>query len=360
MNSIRPRTLSDYLSSIRRRKLLIGVTTLVVVTASAIAIKRLPNIYESSTFILVDWPSSEMVSSEHPTADLQHRLSTVRQQVTSRTRLQTLIDKHGLYRDMAGQPEDSIIARMRSEIDVEVTSSRPDATEAFTISYRARDPLIARAVTYDLADQLIQENVKNLQSEASGESDVLRQRAIELSAELHQLEMKSPWLINLKEDSPAVPIQTGGGRGGPAPEAVRTHAIAVGGIKDQQYKLDQQIADQDRRIADQQRIVERQKKNPAVHDTPAYGGLVAKRAELQGQKDNLINRQGLTDKHPRVIGIQDQIAAVNRAIADMQREESGRVTQSAEERELASLHAERNRIKVELEVAGRELDRQAI
>jgi len=94
MNSIRPRTLSDYLSSIRRRKLLIAVTATVVVTASLIAIKRLPNIYESSTFILVDWPSSEMVSSDRPTADLQRRLSTVRQQVTSRTGLQTLIDKH--------------------------------------------------------------------------------------------------------------------------------------------------------------------------------------------------------------------------------------------------------------------------
>src|ERR1700752_2323170 len=153
MNSIRPRTLADYVSSIKRRKLLILVTTLVVVIAAVIAIKRLRNVYESSTFILVDVPNSEIMA-DHPTNDLQHRLATVRQQITSRTRLQTLIDKHGLYQDMAAQPEDSVINRMRAEIDVDVTSSRPDATEAFTISYRARDPETPQAVTHDLARQL--------------------------------------------------------------------------------------------------------------------------------------------------------------------------------------------------------------
>jgi uncharacterized protein involved in exopolysaccharide biosynthesis len=358
MNSIRPRTLADYVSSIKRRKLLISVTTLVVVVAAAIAIKRLPNVYEPSTFILVDVPNSEIMA-DHPTNDLQHRLATVRQQITSRTRLQTLIDKHGLYQEMATQPEDSVINRMRAEIDVDVTSSRPDATEAFTISYRARDPETARAVTHDLAGQLIEDNVQGLESQASGESDVLRQRAVELSAELHQLEMKSPWLINLKEDSPGVPTQAVGGRSGPAPEVVRTQTITVGNIKDQQYKIEQQIADLDRRIAEQQRIVDHQKKSPVLRDNPVYGGLIAKRAELQGQKDNLINQQGLTDKHPRVIAIQDQIASVNRAIADLQRQEAGRITQSAEERELATLQSDRNKLKVELEVTGRELGRQS-
>jgi uncharacterized protein involved in exopolysaccharide biosynthesis len=359
MNSIRPRTLADYVSSIKRRKLLILVTTLVVVIAAVIAIKRLRNVYESSTFILVDVPNSEIMA-DHPTNDLQHRLATVRQQITSRTRLQTLIDKHGLYQDMAAQPEDSVINRMRAEIDVDVTSSRPDATEAFTISYRARDPETAQAVTHDLAGQLIEDNVQGLESQASGESDLLRQRAVELSAELHQLEMKSPWLINLKEDSPGVPIaQTGGSRSGPAPDVVRTQTIAVGNIKDQQYKIEQQIADLDRRIAEQQRIVDHQKKSPVLRDNPVYGGLIAKRAELQGQKDNLVNQQGLTDKHPRVIAIQDQIASVNRAIADLQRQEAGRITQSAEERELATLQSDRNKLKVELEVTGRELGRQS-
>src|SRR5260370_36401125 len=113
MTSFRPRTLIDYVGCVKRRKLLIAATTLAVIAASAVAIKRLPNIYESSTFILVDWPGSEMVSSDRPNSDLQHRLATVRQQVTSRTRLETLINKHGLYRDMAGQPEDSVIGRMR-------------------------------------------------------------------------------------------------------------------------------------------------------------------------------------------------------------------------------------------------------
>ena len=32
-------------------------------------------------------------------------------------------------------------------------------------------------------------------------------------------------------------------------------------------------------------------------------------------KDNLINQQELTDRHPRVIAVNDQLASINRAIA---------------------------------------------
>jgi uncharacterized protein involved in exopolysaccharide biosynthesis len=134
--------------------------------------------------------------------------------------------------------------------------------------------------------------------------------------------------------------------------------MTIEGLKDQQYKLQQQIADVEQRIAQQRQIVDQQKKTAPMRDNPTYAALIAKRAELQGQRDNLVNRQELTEKHPRVVAINDQIAAIDRQIAELKKQDAGGASQTAEMRELASLESERNRLKTELEVTNRAIDRQ--
>ena len=358
MNSIRPRTLTDYVKAARRRKLLIAGPALIVIIASFIAIRQIPNIYESSTFIIVESPQSDS-ANEHSPIDVSRRLATIRQQVTSRTRLEGLIDTHALYSDLKelGEPADRVIARMRSDVDVEVNSTRPEVTDGFTISYRSRDPQSAQAVTAALADQLIAENVQAMASQASGEISILQKRSSELSSQLHELEQRAPWLISLKEDSPPPAVGPVGRWAQPSLDALRSQQMTLGTLKDQQYKLQQQIADADRRIAEQRTIVDRQKKSGGARDNPTYGALVAKRAELQGIRDNYVKQQGLTDKHPRVIAVDDQIASINRTISDLARQDQGAGSQTAEERELRALESERNRYKIELEVVGREIDR---
>jgi LPS O-antigen subunit length determinant protein (WzzB/FepE family) len=87
--------------------------------------------------------------------------------------------------------------------------------------------------------------------------------------------------------------------------------------------------------------------------------LIAKRAELQGQRDTLVNRQELADKHPRGLGINDQAAAINRQIGDLRQQDNALVSQPPEARELAALESERNRLNIDLEVTGRELVRRS-
>src|SRR5205085_5953715 len=86
---------------------------------------------------------------------------------------------------------------------------------------------------------------------------------------------------------------------------------------------------------------------------------IARRTELQGQRDTLINRQELTEKHPRVAAIIDQIAAINRQIEELRQQDANHASQSPEGRELRSLESERNRLKLELEITNRELARRS-
>jgi succinoglycan biosynthesis transport protein ExoP len=344
----------------RRQKTLIAVPAFVVVLASVIAIKWLPNSYQSSTFILVESPQSDGSPGRAP-IDLPHRLATVRQQVTGRSRLQGLIEKFNLYPERVdrGEPLDMIINDMRGDVDVDVSSTRPDSTDAFTISYRSASAELAQQVTAELASQLIADNVQALESEASGETDVLKRRAGELSGQLHEMELKSSWLISLKEDSPLALPPGGFASGVSSVESYRQHEMALGTIRDQQYKVQQQIADLDQRIAAQKQLVDKQNKSQLPQDNATFGALVTRRAELQGQRENLVKSQGLTDKHPRVVAIEDQIDSINKAMAELKRQEASQATRSPEERELATLQMQHDQLSIELQVAGRELERQA-
>ncbi|MGH9764335.1 MAG: hypothetical protein ACREDR_35640, partial [Blastocatellia bacterium] len=204
MDSFRPRSFFEYLELARKRKALILLPALIFSAASAIAVNRLPNIYQSSTFIVVDSPQDS--SGARAPIDLPRRLATVKQQVTTRSGLGALIDKYHLYNDLRNKKAlvDDIVAEMRSDIDVQISSSRPDVTDAFTISYKARDPQTAQTVASELANQLISDNINAITSQVSGEADVLDQRSRELAAQLHQMESKSPWLIYVKEDGPLI------------------------------------------------------------------------------------------------------------------------------------------------------------
>ncbi len=340
----------------RRHALLIFIPTIIITVAAAIAIKKLPDQYESSARMTI-----ELHSGEAATIETSRRVAMVRQQLTTRARLEELIAKHNLYRDLkaSGVSTDEIVNRMRGDIRLDPNSKNDAPSGSFTISYRATDAETAQKLTTELASLLAADSAKVTSAQSPDETATLRQRATELAAQLREQEAARPWLLNLKEEAllgPAPqPIRTP-----PAPaDTSRAQQFLVDGYRDRQYALQQQMADVDQRILEQRRIVDQQKKNDKLANNPTYAILIGKRAELQGQRDNLINRQELTDKHPRVLLITDQLAAIDRQLADLRQQEAGTTSQSPEARELRSLESERNRIKVELEVTSRAIARQS-
>jgi polysaccharide biosynthesis transport protein len=346
MNSQRARTLTDYVRAARRRKSFIILTALVFIIAAHLSLKRVASIYEShATFII------ETLSATDPS----RRVNALQQQVTNRARLEAVIAKHELFKQEIekGTRVDDLISQMRAGITVGMDSNRENQ---FIISYRASDPAIAHKVAAELAEQLLSENSKATPDESQGgETDPLRKRAADMSSQLRQLEERAPWLLTINEATTITPSPS-------APrisqETLRAQQMTIESLKDRQYLIQQQLADLERRITTQRQVIEQQKKNSTLRDNPTYAVLISKRTELQGQRDTLINRQELTDKHPRVTAITDQINAINRQIEELRQMDAGQVSQSAEARELGSLESERNRLKLELEINNREMARR--
>jgi uncharacterized protein involved in exopolysaccharide biosynthesis len=346
MSSRRPRTLTEYLRAARFRKLLIITSALVFAAAAWLALKRQPNLYEAATIVSIESKSGE-------TNDTSRRLAAIQKQLTSRARLEAIGEKPGLFDEARtkGASKDDLIAAMQSGIRVTELGNNN-----FRIAYRAGDPATAAKIVNELANEIVAGNTKPA-SPSSAETEVLRQRAIELSARLRELEEKAPWLLALKDAAPVAPAAPRSAA--PSAEAVRAQQLTIESLKDRQYLIQQQLADIEQRIASVRQMVEQQKKGLSLRDNPTYAALIARRTELQGQRDTLINRQELTEKHPRVAAIIDQIAAINRQIEELRQQDANQASQSPEGRELRSLESERNRLKLELEINNRELARRS-
>src|SRR5438067_2016178 len=159
----RPRKISEYLRSARRRKWLILLPTIAIGLAIAYVVFRLPDVYESSTLIVVK--PSTLPNSVVPTIteeNLTRELTSISQAVTSRSSLQPLLEKYDLYHDerLRGEPMEMLIEAMRKQIKVEVNTSRNEITNGFNITYRGRDPKSTQAVAGELASRYIDEQTK--------------------------------------------------------------------------------------------------------------------------------------------------------------------------------------------------------
>jgi polysaccharide chain length determinant protein (PEP-CTERM system associated) len=139
----------------------------------------LPAQYKSSTLILVEEPTMpEKYVAPNVNENLQDRLQSITQQILSRTRLLTIIDGLQLYSGsrMPVAPDDKV-DRMRKDISVDlVKDARNNEITAFKISYSARNPKVAQAVTNELSRLFITENLKVRQAQSEGTTKFIEQQ----------------------------------------------------------------------------------------------------------------------------------------------------------------------------------------
>ena len=160
----RQRTPGEYVKTAWKRKWLIILPAIAVATAIAWVVYRLPDVYESSTLIVVR-PSTLPAGVVPQLSDdsLTRQLTSIDQVVKSRSSLEPLLVKYDLYRveRQRGEPMESLIDMMRNSIKVEVNTSRNDITNGFNITFHGRDPKSTQAVAAELASKYIDEQTKS-------------------------------------------------------------------------------------------------------------------------------------------------------------------------------------------------------
>jgi succinoglycan biosynthesis transport protein ExoP len=154
--------LERYLDVLRRRHIVFLVLVFTGWAAVWGGSWFLPIRYKSGTLILVEaptMPKDYVVPNVNDS--LQDRLQSITQQILSRTRLLSIIDKLRLYADSRHVlTPDEKVEKMRKDIDIELVRDPRAQITAFNVFFSAPDPHVAQQVTSELTNLFIQENLK--------------------------------------------------------------------------------------------------------------------------------------------------------------------------------------------------------
>ena len=325
----RQRTPSEYLRILQRRKWLIILPVVAITAAVVWVVYRLPDVYESSTLIVVR--PSTLPTSMVPTVtedSLTRQLTSISQVVTSRSSLEPLVVKYDLYKTerLRGEPMESVIAMMRKDIKVEVNTSRNDITNGFNITFKNREPRVTQAVTGELASKYIDQQTSSTTQTSNSARVFIDNQVRQAKEELDQKDKERLDFMNRNLGS--------------LPSEAQSLISQLTGLREQQKALMAEIGRlQDRRSASNSQLALLKQSNQTAKEqaaedvtdpktTMAYSQLVTRKAQLEGELTKL--KQDYTPKHPDVISKQAEIDKVQESMDQMIAEWKDKIREKAE------------------------------
>jgi polysaccharide chain length determinant protein (PEP-CTERM system associated) len=178
---------------LRRRALLAIAVLSIVLAASASFALYLPDLYRAAALVLVERPISEAVVRAPVSGEVESRLYVIKQEILSRDRLAELIDRFNLYPDLrrhAGIEE--VLNRARNDIVVQPAGpeqvSGRTKTVSFTLSYTGDSRHAVADVANAVAAFYVQQNERMRTEEATRTTEFLRQQLSEAKRELDRYE----------------------------------------------------------------------------------------------------------------------------------------------------------------------------
>jgi polysaccharide chain length determinant protein (PEP-CTERM system associated) len=146
--------------------LFFGFSTVLAVAVS----KALPNQYQSTTVImLVRQRISDSYVKTTVTERIEDRLTTLQEQILSRSRLERIILDLNLYEPLRRTlPMEDVVQRMRDHIKI-----KTEGKESFRVTYDSQNARTAQKTTERLASLFIEENLRDRENVAEDTNQFL-------------------------------------------------------------------------------------------------------------------------------------------------------------------------------------------
>lgn len=323
---------------------------------------NLPNLYSSTATVLVEQQQvAEGFVKSSVTGEADTRLNLIREKLLNRAGLLELITRFDLYPDLRKRAsEEAVVDRMRKDVSLELKELQRqvygrDGTFGFKVSYRGRDPETVANVANTLATQYVEENLKMRTHQAKDTTTLLKKQLDDIKKRHEEQESR---IANFKLRNM-----------GELPEQVEVNLSTLG-------RLNQELASNSEH---QMRVLERRERlgkqlfdlnsgAPASVINP--DSLPHHLEKLRTELTELRTRASA--KHPDVLRIQGEIAAIEHAMAEMAKEakldpaQSAALLTSPEEikhvlrevdHELRNLKAEEQRLRSEVGSYQRRVER---
>ncbi len=132
-----------------------------------------PKRYTSKTMVLVEQPT---VGPDYVkpviTESLNHRLATMKEQILSRTRLQPIIEKFGLYAEDRGRVHiEDLVERLQTAVEIKPMEPTP-GTESrqlpgFYVDVTFNNPQVAQQICTEVTSMLLEQNARERKQQAN-------------------------------------------------------------------------------------------------------------------------------------------------------------------------------------------------
>jgi polysaccharide biosynthesis transport protein len=190
--------IGDLLEQVRgtilRRRWWIICTACIVPVLTLAVLSFVPNRYKSeATLVVVQQQVPQRYVTPNSTTDITSELQAMKQEVLSRSRLQEIIRKFGLYpKETARLAPEQVMETMLHDIEIQPLESAPTRKDfdAFKITFTADSPTTAQQVTSTLTSLFIQENLKTREAQATNTTNFLDEQLQLAKTKLSEQEEK--------------------------------------------------------------------------------------------------------------------------------------------------------------------------
>jgi polysaccharide chain length determinant protein (PEP-CTERM system associated) len=266
----------------------------------------LPKRYTSQTMVLVEQPT---VGPDYVkpvvTEDLNHRLASMKEQILSRTRLQPIIEKFGLYAEVRGRVHiEDLVERLRTAVEIKPMEPTPGTQSrqlpGFYVEVTFDNPQIAQQICTEITSMFLEQNARERKQQANETTSFLSKQLEEAKKNLDDQDAK---LAQFKRQYL-----------GSLPEEEQSNLNILTGMNAQLEANTQALSRAHQDKAFNESLVGQQEANWKASQT----GQNPETAEQQlgALQDQLTSLQArYTSEHPDVIKLKSQIEELKKRMA---------------------------------------------
>src|ERR1700723_1833681 len=186
-------TIQDYTTILKRRWWILAIPAIIFpIVGYGITFLVKPQ-YVSQTLVLVEQQKvPESYVKAVVTEDLSGRLASMKEQITSRSRLQPIIERFNLFAG-GGLSMDDRIDMTRKNIGITPIQSeiaRSNGLPGFFISFKANDARTAQLVCGEIQSLFVNESISDREGIAAGTTDFLKGQLADAKAKLDEQDAK--------------------------------------------------------------------------------------------------------------------------------------------------------------------------
>jgi polysaccharide chain length determinant protein (PEP-CTERM system associated) len=300
-------TTADVKRVLRRYWWILPITTITLGAIAIAAAVVLPKKYTSQTMVLVEQPA---VGADYVkpvvTEDLNHRLAAMQEQILSRTRLQPIIEKLGLYpKDRNRLQMDELVEKLRTGITIKPMEATPGTTRGqlpgFYVDVTFDNPQSAQQICTEITSMFLAQSKSDRTKQAKVTTDFLSQQLEEAKQSLDEQDEK---LAKFKRQYL-----------GSLPEEEQTNLSLLSGMNSQLEANTQAISRAQQDKAFTESLLSAQEASWKASQTGQNPETAEQQlAVLREQLTALESRY--TPEHPDVIKLKNQIEQLQKQQAD--------------------------------------------